>query len=152
MYERILLTLDGSTLAERAVEHAVSLAKRYGAKLWLLRVVAPLVRSYRGGSTPPSALQSVEEQLLQMAEDYLAGMASNLQSQELAVQTSVRTGSPDKEIMAFAEEQEVDLIVMCSCGEGGLARWLLGSVADHVVRATTVPVLVVPPRRGEDQT
>jgi nucleotide-binding universal stress UspA family protein len=147
MYKKILLTLDGSGLAEQAVEHAVILAQGFGTELFLLRVVEPIVRSYRGGSTPPSALQSVEQQLLKMAQEYLQGIAQKLQSEGLSTQVAARIGRADKEIMRFARANDIDMIVMCSCGEGGLARWLLGSVADHVVRAAPVPVLVVPPQR-----
>jgi nucleotide-binding universal stress UspA family protein len=150
MYERILLTLDGSRLAENAIEHAAILAQRFGAELHLLRVVEPLVRSYRGGSTPPSALKSVEKQLLEMAADYLSGVGQKLQEEGVSTQMSVLSGSAEKEIMRFAQANGMDVIVMCSCGESGLARWLLGSVADHVVRAAPVPVLVVPPQSVPD--
>jgi nucleotide-binding universal stress UspA family protein len=151
MYKRILLTLDGSGLAEQAGEHAVILAHRFGAELFLLRVVEPLVRSYRGGSTPPSALQSVDQQLQEMAHQYLQGIAQRLKSEGVSTQVAVRIGSADKEIMRFVQANDIDVIVMCSCGESGLARWLLGSVADHVVRAAPVPVLVVPPQRMSEQ-
>jgi nucleotide-binding universal stress UspA family protein len=150
MYEKILLTLDGSTFAEQARDHATNLAERLGSELFLLRVVEPLVRSYRGGSAPPSALQSVERQLLEMAEEYLQNVAEETRGRGIRTQVAVRSGSAYKEIMSFVQANEIDVIVMCSCGEGGLARWLLGSVADHVVRGTLVPVLVVPPRRASD--
>jgi nucleotide-binding universal stress UspA family protein len=149
MYERVLLTLDGSQLAEDARMHAVTVAKQFGADLYVLRVIEPLARSYRGGSVPPSALQRVEEQLHQMALEYLEGVAEEMREQGVTVRVHTRSGTPVKEIMQFVQEHDVGMIVMCSCGEGGLARWLLGSVADHVLRGATVPVLVVPPRRTE---
>jgi nucleotide-binding universal stress UspA family protein len=145
MYKRILLTLDGSTLAEVARAHAVGLAAQLGAELVLLRIVEPFARSYRGGSAPPSALESVEKQLLEMAEEYMEGIAEEIRGRGISVHVAVRTGDPHKEIVSFVQANEIDIIVMCSCGEGGLARWFLGSVADRVVRAAPAPVLVVPP-------
>jgi nucleotide-binding universal stress UspA family protein len=67
------------------------------------------------------------------------------------VQVATRLGNPSKEIIEFVEPNEIDLLVMCSRGQTGPARWLLGSVVDHVVRASPIPVVVVPARIEEMQ-
>jgi nucleotide-binding universal stress UspA family protein len=75
--------------------------------------------------------------------DYLDGVAARLREQDIAVQVALVEGKPYVEIIRFAEENEIDLIVMSTRGHSGWSRWLLGSVADRVVRGATVPLLLV---------
>lgn len=144
MFKRILLPLDGSALAEQALEMAVQLSRTAQAEIYLLRVVTPLAKSYRAGSSSISAIETAEDMLKQMARDYLADIADRLKQEGVTVQAAVHTGTPYREIARFVEKNKIDLIVMASRGETGLTRWLLGSVTDNVVRGVKTPVLVVP--------
>jgi nucleotide-binding universal stress UspA family protein len=144
MIKRILLTLDGSPLAEEAIQPAVLHAKAHEAELHILRVVSPLTKSYRAGKASLSAIESAERDIKLLAQDYLDDTSEQLASQGLKVQTAMRHGQPHEMIIQYAAKNEIDLIVMARRGESGLTRWLIGSVTDHVVRASPIPVLVVP--------
>lgn len=149
MIERILLTLDGSPLAEEAIEQALFHAEKSQAELHILRVVSPLAKSYRAGKASLSAIETAERDLKVMAQDYLDEKAEALSQSGLKIVTTMRYGQPHEMILDYATKNEVDLIVMARRGESGLTRWLIGSVTDHVVRASTVPVLVVPVQKAE---
>jgi nucleotide-binding universal stress UspA family protein len=78
-----------------------------------------------------------------MAREYLENIAAGLQEQGIPVQVVIIEGRPHTEILRFAETDQVDLIVICSRGRSGFSRWLMGSVADRVVRGASTPVLLV---------
>ena len=84
-----------------------------------------------------------------MAHEYLERVAAKVKEDGIPVQVVVIEGHTPVEIVRFAEASEVDLIVMCTRGHSGFSRWLLGSVADRVVRGASVPVLLVRARKGE---
>jgi nucleotide-binding universal stress UspA family protein len=140
MYKRIVLALDGSPLAEQALPHAVAHAEQFGAELILLKVLEPLPEvTY----SSPAAIRAAEEMSAQLARDYLQGVATRLEEPGVAVQVVTLEGKPYVQIVRYAEEQQADLLVMSTRGQSGFSRWLLGSVADRVVRGATVPVLLV---------
>jgi nucleotide-binding universal stress UspA family protein len=146
MYERILLALDGSELAEQALPHAVAQAERFRAELVLLRVVEPFPQA---GILWQEDVKRAEKQALNRARVYLQGIADTFQDRGLDVKPTVIQGQPSLAVVRFAEINEVDLIVICTRGRSGLSRWLMGSVADRVVRGATVPVLLVRTRKEE---
>lgn len=148
MFERILVTLDGSPLAEQALPQAVQIAETTHAEVTLLRVVNPLLKSYRAGLAPAPAIDTVEKQIVEMAQTYLDGIAGGIREKGLSVNTVTIVGTPYREIVKYVEENGIDLLVMSTRGETGLTRWLLGSVTDHVVRGISIPVLVVPAASG----
>jgi nucleotide-binding universal stress UspA family protein len=139
-----LLTLDGSAMAEQALIVAVNHAKKFQSELYLIKVVSPLIKSYRTGMATMSAIEKAEEQLRVIAEDYLEGIAKNLREENMDVNIATRIGIPYKEIISFSDQNNIDLIVMCTRGESGFTRWMLGSNTDYVIRGTNVPVLAVP--------
>lgn len=140
MYKRIVVALDGSPLAEQALPHAAAHAERFGAELILLKVLEPLPEvTY----SSPVAVRAAEEMSAQLARDYLEGIAAELREQGIQVQVETQEGKPYVQIVGYAEEQGIDLLVMSTRGQSGFSRWLLGSVADRVVRGATVPVLLV---------
>lgn len=146
MYKRILLTLDGSTLAEQATATALTLTRQFGAELTLLTVVSPLTKSSRAGAASVAAIEAAERALIEEASRYLDRTAARIREEGSAVQVAARFGNPSKSIINFVQENEIDLVVMSTRGQTGAARWLLGSVVDHVVRSSAVPVVVVPAR------
>jgi nucleotide-binding universal stress UspA family protein len=138
-------------MAEQALSTALVLAKQFDSQLILLRVVMPLPVSYRAGATSAAAIEAAEQDAVLEAADYLNGLAAGIREKGLGVQIATRLGNPSNEIIEFVERNEIDLLVMCSRGQTGPARWLLGSVVDHVVRASPIPVVVVPARIEEMQ-
>jgi nucleotide-binding universal stress UspA family protein len=136
MYNKILVPLDGSELAQVALPHAVKMAEIFQAELVLLRVaLAPILL----GAEP------VEAQRLVVAESdaYLKTVRADLQPTGLKLSTEVRYGNAAEEIIAFASQESIGLIVMATHGRSGVGRWLLGSTAEKVLRGTTVPVLLI---------
>lgn len=144
MYRRILLALDGSAVAEQALPAAINLTKKFQCELYLLRVVSPLTKSYQTGMASISALERAEEQVRVIAEEYLEGIARKISEDNVQVEIATRIGVPYKEIISFVDQNLIDLIVMCTRGESGFTRWMLGSNTDYVIRGAKVPVLAVP--------
>ena len=145
IYRRILLPLDGSPLAEQAMPHAIAQAERFQGELILLKVLPPLPE--RSMSSP--GRRQAEDLSAQLAREYLEGVAAGIRDQGIAVQVVTVEGQAHPQIVQFAEENEVDLIVMSTRGQSGLSRWLMGSVADRIVRGATVPVLLIRVRESE---
>ena len=139
MYKRILLTLDRSPLAEQALPHAVALARACGASVELVGVVpmADQQAMYSAG-----AVVDWESEIAQYKE-YLTGVLSRVQEEGLRAHSEILRGDVASEILRYAEEAGVDMIVMSTHGRSGLGRWVYGSIADRVLRHATVPVLLV---------
>ena len=137
MEKTILVPLDGSATAEVAVSYAEAVAKALGATLRLLTVVQPLL-----GSTDTEALEEMGQQI---ADEYLEAAADRCQEGDLQVSSLSVHGDPSDEILAAADEPEVAMTIMATHGRSGLSRWLLGSVADKVMRMSTRPVLLIRP-------
>ena len=150
MYRKILLTLDGSEMAEQALPVAINHSKVFQSKLYLLWVINPIMKSYRTGLATLSVIDAANEQLRGLAEDYLEGIANKLREDNLEVEIASQIGIPYKEIIKFSFQNKIDLIVMCTRGESGFTRWMLGSNTDYVIRGTKVPVLVVPAIEEQD--
>ncbi|MES0344823.1 MAG: universal stress protein [Anaerolineales bacterium] len=140
MYKRILLPLDGSPLAEQALPHAIALAEHYHSELILMRVLIPLPSP---PTTTEAALQRATEEMAILAREYLERVAAGVREHDIPVQMVTVAGRPHYQIIQYAETNQVDLIVMCTRGQSGLSRWLLGSVSDRVVRGANMPVLMV---------
>ena len=85
----------------------------------------------------------LQDQASDWARDYLESIATWVRTRGISVKVVVIRDTPHEAIIQFAETNEVDLIVICSRGQSGPSRWLMGSVADRVVRGATVPVLLV---------
>ena len=150
MYQRILLTLDGSEMAEQAIPHAVNFAKAGNAQINVLCVVSPATASfsYRGEppietENEPSLAQQVIETELVRAQDYVNEQVHALKEAGLTAEGVSVLGHPAEAILSYAYEQKADLIVMATHGRSGLGRWAFGSVADRVLRAADVPMLLV---------
>jgi nucleotide-binding universal stress UspA family protein len=137
MYRTILVPLDGSALAERALAYAQILAKAAGARLALLRVVEP--RPFTDSEETQDEIAAAEG-----ATAYLARVAEGLGEAAAAV-PAVAIGGPADEIVGAARTEGAGLIAMSTRGEGGLARLVHGSVADAVIRAAPVPLFLLPP-------
>ena len=140
MYKRILLTLDGSELAEQALLHAVAHAEHFQAELILLRVLKPLAENL---NLPVALVRSAEEITRKLVREYLEQVAAGVREIGISVRVVTVDGCPHEEIVRFAEVEQVDLIVICTRGQSGLSRWLMGSVADRVARAFSLIVLLV---------
>jgi nucleotide-binding universal stress UspA family protein len=143
MLRSILVPLDGSALAASALPYAQSIAGRTGAKLVLATVAREHVLP--GGDEATAALQAIEQ-----AEWSLDEAADAVRQRGYNAEAHTYVGEPGPALIAAARDLEVDLIAMSTHRRSGLRRWLFDGVADELVRAAEVPVLVVPadvPRR-----
>jgi nucleotide-binding universal stress UspA family protein len=144
MYRRIVVPLDGSKLAEAALPQAIDLARLTGAPIHLVRVV-DFTRLEQYGPYALALEYSGVEPVLSdehaAALAYLREVRERLKGEDLYANTEVREGRVAREVVAALRPG--DIVVMASHGRGGLSRWLLGSVAEDVLRHATVPVLLV---------
>ena len=150
MYERILVPTDGSTVAENAVDHALELAETYDATVHALFVVDVAAVDVSLGTEQVQRLKDgkLEEmpEVAARAETATRDVADRGDERGLDVLEAVVVGRPNAEIARYAENENVDLIVMGSAGRGGVRRALLGSVTERTLRTATIPVLVVDAR------
>ena len=112
--------------------------------LILLRVLEPFPYA-RGMSV--ADIESIKRQTKEWAQEYLDRSVADIQEKGVSVQAVIVEGRPNVTIMQFAEKNQVDLIVICSRGRSGVSRWLMGSIADRVVRGASMPVLLVRARK-----
>lgn len=147
-FQRILIPLDGSGLAEQILAHALALGTLMQAEYTLLHVVQPAAL---GGALPAVFAPEVDPNVLQQgeaaAQDYLDGVAARLRTKGARVQTHVLVSSqPAAAILDDARQKGIELIAMASHGRSGLARLLLGSITDKVLRGADVPLLLYRPQ------
>lgn len=141
---RIIVALDGSPLAEAALPVAARLASELGRPIHLVRVVdtAEVLAAIRAGeSTGDTAYEEARAACEREAAAYLDARAAELAGQGLTVDHEIRGGHPVSALLDLA--QPSDLLVVTSHGHGGVRRWLLGSVAEKLIRHAHAPVLLV---------
>jgi nucleotide-binding universal stress UspA family protein len=142
MDRHILVPLDGSRLAAAAVPYAVTLARASESRVTLL-AVAESPPEHAG--LPSAAAQEGDERHVTESTAYLESVADVMRAHGLTVTTVVRHGNPASEILAASEDANCSLIAMSTHGRTGLERIRMGSVAQHVLRHSIVPTLVVQP-------
>ncbi len=148
MLKHVLVPLDGSEVAEQALQFAQEIVGEDG-RITLLTVVDvpdyPASMFYPAGIPSYSLSQKdVETQVVPQASEYLTRMAQSLRDAGFSVSVDAIIGEPATTIVEQADERHVDAIVMSTHGRTGFARWLLGSVASKVVSAAHRPVMIVP--------
>ena len=141
---RILFPTDFSEPANEAKQYAISLADRFGAELHLLHVV-PLVVPYPDAASPWIMAENEMQRQVEAADKRLANELDSTWSQQHAVVHNAVMGLAVDEILSYAKEHKIDLIVVGTHGHSGLARLLIGSVTEKLVRSASCPVLTVHP-------
>jgi nucleotide-binding universal stress UspA family protein len=144
MYEQVLVATDGSPTAQRAVKHAVGLARQSGADLHAVYVIETRT-AYDNAIVDP---ETVRQHFRTEGEAALAAVGDQGGS-ELAVTTAIREGTPHEELLAYVDANDIDVVVMGSKGGSAFKTLVLGSVTEAVVHAEAVPVLVVDPEEPE---
>ena len=139
----ILVPLDGSELAEDALDPAIDVAQATGARITLAHVVATVTMLGPRSLTPARRKFRAEHD---SAEAYLESVAAPLREEGLDVDTKVVEGrTPAQTLSELADAIGADMIAMATHGYGGVRRALLGSVADKLLRASSLPVLITRP-------
>ncbi len=143
MFKRILVPLDGSERAERALPVAARLAHATSGALLLLRVISPSDLLAPSAASVVEAISTKHDR----ANAYLREVMHRPGLADIPIECQLWEGDAASAILDDAALRQIDVIVMSSHGQGGLLRWALGSVAEHVARHATMPVLVI---RGDD--
>jgi len=146
---RILIPTDFSEFSEHAMKYACEFARRFSAELHLLNVVENI---YPIVAEPGMAVPSAGEYLMDLmnsSEQAIQQLPPADWNMNVPVVREVRTGTPFLEVIRYAREKEIDLIVLGTHGRSGLVHVLMGSVAEKVVRKAPCPVLTVRPK-GHD--
>ena len=143
MFKRILIPLDGSTRAESAILVAARIARAYSASITLLRVMETPVEYGPHAALPASYAKEAINADLAEATSYLETVAKAEELAGIEVVTKALFGAVAPTIIDAAQVYHSSLVVMCSHGYTGFKRWMLGSVADHIARHSTTPVLIL---------
>jgi nucleotide-binding universal stress UspA family protein len=144
MFNRILVPLDGSPLAEQVLPYVKILAKGLNAPVKLLRAVSPAGEELADPAHQHYPHQ-VDENIRQQALDYLRSAGAALSSLGVPISYETPLESPAAAIINEAEKEPGTLVAMSTHGRSGIARWVVGSVTGKVLHATTSPLLVIRP-------
>jgi nucleotide-binding universal stress UspA family protein len=145
-FKNILFPIDFSECSEKVFPYALDTAQTFDAKLYLLFVARDI--SYLTIiDVPRDLLMNTVAEVAKAGEDHMVIFADKNLGDFTNYETKVVIGNPAEEILRFADEQGIDLIVMGTHGRKGLERTLMGSVADHVIKNAAVPVLTINPFR-----
>ncbi|ELZ42748.1 UspA domain protein [Halorubrum saccharovorum DSM 1137] len=143
MYDRILLPTDGSKGVDRAIDHAIDAAERYGATLHVLYVVdSDVVNAYSGDEFVDGS-EGAEETLEERGREALDEVASHAADAGVDTETELVYGVPHEAILEYIDDADIDLTVMGSKTRSGDYRRMLGSVTERVSRQSTAPVSIV---------
>ena len=157
MYKRILVPLDGSVIAAKALEQAEALAEKLGSTLVLVRVVHSLGELGRTATPTLSRAEFSQDVVARgdsesehkEARAYIANLSDALKQRGLMVETHIGEGTPADQIIQTARSANADLLVMTAYGAGGAhtrsQKAVFGGVADEVLRQSQVPVLLIRP-------
>lgn len=143
-FKKIIYATDFSESSQQAAPYAAELAKRYGAKVYVVHVLYDIAKA-SGWYVPHASTDELYADMEKEAKKQLhRAVAEDLRGHE-AVEYVVLKGVPDEEIVRFADEQGADVIVISTHGRRGLDRVLFGSTSEKVVRHARCPVLTVRP-------
>ena len=134
--KRILVPLDGSQCAETVLPKVEKLAVDLKVGICLLRVAY-------AHSFPGADPTDVEVKVVREAEDYLKTVEERLKAKGLKVDSHVRYGNDAEEILDHAAMKDIDMVAMSTHGRSGVGRWLLGSVAEKILRHSPKPIFLV---------
>jgi len=130
---KILVTLDGSEIAENVLPYVRSLAPSFGSHVDVLG----------------SVMGRKDRRLNRLLEDYISRTATNLQNEGIKADPVVLYGNAADKILDHADKNNVDLIIMATHGRSGISLWWVGSVAEKVISATKSPMLLVPVKKAD---
>lgn len=152
MFNRILVPLDGSTLAENAIPHAEHFARIFGSRIILLQVIDPT--SYHEN---PEFVDPLSWQIRKTEADiYMNTIAASIQNdlqetnqnkekdgKRINVEYAIREGKPAENIVNFAHTENIDLLIISTHGSSGLSRWNISSITQKVLNQIYLPVLII---------
>ena len=140
MYETVLLPTDGSERAAEALDHAIEAANAYGAELHIISVMDERIML----AADADEKSEVRSELAENAEAAVETLATSAANKDISVRTATPEGVPYREILSYADDEGIDLIVIGTHGRTGREKRInLGSTTERVVKSAEQPVLVV---------
>jgi len=145
MYQKILVPVDGSELAECVLPHVEAIAKGCQVKniIFVQAVEIFHPADGMGFAFSPEEMNRLESEGRKAAKEYLSRLLARVKYGGANVQSEILVGRPADRISEYAEKNGIDLIVMATHGRSGVSRWVWGSAADRILRSSCVPVLMV---------
>lgn len=150
MYESILVATDGDVASENAVAHALDLAAAHGATLHAVHVVDSDVYDAYSGDEFVDGHEGPEHALEERGADVLADVERRAADADVEATTALEYGVPEERLLRYADDHDVDLLVLGTRRRPDEYRSLLGSVTERVARLAERPVLVVKTTAGDD--
>ena len=138
-FSKILYLTDFSEASEYAGQYAISIAGKYGCRLYVAHVVEPFTYADDFGIDYGAQLREMEATARRLLDDTAASMKKT----GADVESILLSGNPSAEIVKFAKEETIDLIVMATHGRSGVEHLLMGSVAEKILRKSPCPVMTV---------
>ena len=154
MFNKILVGLDGSELAEQVLPYAIEVAQAFRSHLVLFSalpapvIVAPGIPGIAPVPVETDAMVIDAIKGQSEAESYLESLVGHASKKGVQAEKVVSTGLPGPTILDYAEKHGIGLIAIATHGRGGLERAVLGSVADHLLRHSKIPIFVVHPKKA----
>ncbi|MDX1413026.1 MAG: universal stress protein [Candidatus Promineifilaceae bacterium] len=139
---KILIPLDGSDLAEKALSPAKTLAKAINGELHLLQVT-PSAHQMLETRTMKPVFDGIEEKEVENALEYLQEVAAASSEHKVHVTAQIEKANVAENIIEYAAQHDIDIIVMSSHGRTGLSRWVYGSVAEKVLRSACCTTMII---------
>jgi nucleotide-binding universal stress UspA family protein len=140
-YKKILVPLDGSETSEAILSEIEKLASAFGSSICLLHVVPTLI--FPGAVESALQYETIAEALTNEGEAYLRTVEKRLKDKGLTVESQLVHGNEAHVILEHSDRKDIDLIAMSTHGRSGVSRWLLGSVAEKIIRHATKPIVLL---------
>lgn len=144
VFKKILFPTDFSVASDYAMSYAISMVKRYKAKFFLLHVV-DTTYDISGFYIPHISAEKLMQEMGDAAEKKLTNISSAISRRIKTCEIVVKSGIPHKEILKFAKDKGIDMIIMGTHGKAGLDHLLFGSTTERVLRQAYCPVLTIRP-------
>lgn len=141
MRERILVPFDGSPLSQRALERAIT--KHPDDQITVLYVIDPMLAVYEAEAKGLPAASTWHDRMKERADEICADAAEQATDHDCEITTTTEVGRPARTILEYADEHDIEHIIMGSHGREGVSRLVLGSVAESVMRQAPMPVTIV---------
>jgi nucleotide-binding universal stress UspA family protein len=144
MYQKIVVPLDGSKLAECVLPHVEALAKTCSVKqIVFVRVVEPFRPFHGTFALSESEVKKIDAEHKHATEKYLKEVLERVKYEGVEVKTQVLVGRIPESIAEFVEKHNMQLVIIATHGRSGVSKFMLGSIADRLLRSSRVPILMV---------
>ena len=143
MYDRILLTTDGTVSSQNAESHAIDLAKEHSAILHVLFVVDENIYTAYSGDEFVDEAEGPEHGLEELGEETIERVRSNAKDADVEITGAIEYGDPVETILDYGDRESIDVVVLGTKHRSAEYRALLGSITDRVLRLTTRPTVVI---------